>query len=99
MKLTSLLLPGVLLAPISMTLADTAMDSSGMLDSVIVTAHRVVPTSLPSEIPTTMEGITKEEVERTVNATECWGPALGRVFYTDDQNGNDRIGDLACCPF
>jgi hypothetical protein len=37
--------------------------------------------------------------QRTVNAVECWDPALGRVFYSDDQNVNDRAGDEACCPF
>ena len=37
--------------------------------------------------------------QRTVNAVECWDRALGRTFYTDDQNMNDRAGDSACCPF
>ena len=37
--------------------------------------------------------------QRTINAVECWDPARGRVFYTDDQNMNARSGDPACCPF
>ena len=37
--------------------------------------------------------------QRTVNAVECWNPALERVFYTDDQNANDRVGTPTCCPF
>ncbi len=28
------------------------------------------PTSLPTQIPTTMEGVTREQIERTVNATD-----------------------------
>lgn len=36
---------------------------------------------------------------RTVNAVECWNPALGRVFYADDQSAYDRVGDQACCRF
>ena len=92
MKLADLLLPGLLFAPVSIVLADTAMDSSSMLDSVIVTAHRAAPTSLPSEIPTTMEGITKEEVERTINATDSedaikyFPSLLVRKRYIGDYN-------------
>ncbi len=45
-------------------------ESIALLESVIVTANRSVPTSLPSQIPTTMEGVTREQVEQTVNATD-----------------------------
>jgi iron complex outermembrane recepter protein len=89
MKLPYLLLPGLMLPAI--VLAETAVDS-GMLDSVIVTAHRAVPTSLPSEIPTTMEGITKEQVEQTVNATDSedaikyFPSLLVRKRYIGDYN-------------
>lgn len=39
------------------------------LGTVIVTGNR--PTSLPTQIPTTIEGITKEEIERDINATDA----------------------------
>jgi len=41
---------------------------SKSLGVVTVTGGR--PTSLPAQIPTTMEGMTREEIERTVNATD-----------------------------
>ena len=39
------------------------------LGTVTVTGNR--PTSLPTQIPTTIEGITKEEIERDINATDA----------------------------
>ena len=39
------------------------------LGTVTVTGNR--PTSLPSQIPTTIEGITREEIERNINATDA----------------------------
>jgi iron complex outermembrane receptor protein len=36
-----------------------------------VTISGTRPTSLPTQIPTTIEGITREEIERTVNATDA----------------------------
>jgi iron complex outermembrane receptor protein len=39
------------------------------LGTVTVTGNR--PTSLPSQIPTTIEGITREEIERDINATDA----------------------------
>jgi iron complex outermembrane receptor protein len=38
------------------------------LGTVTITGSR--PTSLPTQIPTTIEGITKAEIERTINATD-----------------------------
>ena len=38
------------------------------LGGVSVTGPR--PTSLPTQIPTTMESATREQIERTVNATD-----------------------------
>ncbi|WP_027866874.1 TonB-dependent receptor [Massilia alkalitolerans] len=38
------------------------------LGTVTITGNR--PTSLPTQIPTTIEGITRAEIERTVNATD-----------------------------
>jgi iron complex outermembrane receptor protein len=39
------------------------------LGTVTISGNR--PTSLPTQIPTTIEGITREEIERTVNATDA----------------------------
>lgn len=35
---------------------------------------------------------------RVVNAVECWGPALARLYYTDDAYMHPAAGDAACCP-
>jgi iron complex outermembrane receptor protein len=35
-----------------------------------VTVNSPQPTSLPSQIPTTIEGITRQEIDRTINATD-----------------------------
>jgi len=92
MQLRYWLLPGLLIAPASSVFADTALESTGMLESVIVTAQRAVPTSLPSEIPTTMASITREEVERTINATDSedaikyFPSLLVRKRYIGDYN-------------
>ena len=48
-----------------------AQDQDGpikQLGTVTITGSR--PTSLPTQIPTTIEGITKAEIERTINATD-----------------------------
>lgn len=37
---------------------------------VMVTVNSGQPTSLPTQIPTTMEGITREQIEQTINATD-----------------------------
>ena len=36
----------------------------------VVTVIGGQPTSLPTQIPTTMEGVTREQIERTINATD-----------------------------
>ena len=36
----------------------------------IVTINSGQPTSLPTQIPTTIEGVTKEQIEQTINATD-----------------------------
>ncbi len=46
--------------------ADSPVKSLG---TVIVQGNR--PTSLPTQIPTTIEGITREDIERTINATDA----------------------------
>jgi iron complex outermembrane receptor protein len=39
------------------------------LGTVTITGNR--PTSLPTQIPTTIEGITRDEIERSINATDA----------------------------
>jgi iron complex outermembrane receptor protein len=46
--------------------ADTPLHQLGT-----VTISGTRPTSLPTQIPTTIEGISREEIERTVNATDA----------------------------
>lgn len=57
-----------------------------------VTVHSGQPTSLPTQIPTTIEGISREQLARTVNATDSedalkYLPSLlVRKRYTGDYN-------------
>ena len=37
----------------------------------IVTVNSGAPTSLPTQIPTTIEGVTREQIEQTINATDA----------------------------
>ncbi|MCJ0764673.1 TonB-dependent receptor [Variovorax terrae] len=58
----------------------------------VVTIHSGQPTSLPTQIPTTMEGITREQIEQTVNATDSedalkyFPSLLVRKRYIGDYN-------------
>jgi iron complex outermembrane receptor protein len=58
----------------------------------VVTVNGGRPTSLPSQIPTTMEGVTGEQVEQTVNATDSedalryFPSLLVRKRYVGDYN-------------
>ncbi|MES2187916.1 MAG: TonB-dependent receptor [Pseudomonadota bacterium] len=58
----------------------------------VVTITGGQPTSLPTQIPTTMEGITREQVERTINATDSedalkyFPSLLVRKRYIGDYN-------------
>ncbi|RYX92282.1 MAG: TonB-dependent receptor [Comamonadaceae bacterium] len=67
--------------------AGTPVKSLGM-----VTISGGQPTSLPTQIPTTMEGITREQIERTVNATDSedalkyFPSLLVRKRYIGDYN-------------
>jgi iron complex outermembrane receptor protein len=60
------------------------------LGVVTVTGSR--PTSLPTQIPTTMEGVTRQEIERSVNATDSedalkyFPSLLVRKRYIGDYN-------------
>ncbi|MGO4378939.1 TonB-dependent receptor [Pseudoduganella sp. RAF19] len=53
--------------------ADEGEGTSGAPLKILgtVTITGVNPTSLPTQIPTTIEGITREQLERTVNATDA----------------------------
>jgi iron complex outermembrane receptor protein len=59
------------------TLAQTSTASSGIAVDApvkslgIVTVTSGQPTSLPTQIPTTIEGVTKEQIEQTINATDA----------------------------
>ncbi|WPB57711.1 TonB-dependent receptor [Xylophilus sp. GOD-11R] len=58
----------------------------------VVTVTGGQPTSLPTQIPTTMEGITREQIERTVNASDSedalkyFPSLLVRKRYIGDYN-------------
>jgi iron complex outermembrane receptor protein len=58
----------------------------------VVTVTGVRPTSLPTQIPTTMEGVTRDEIEQTINATDSedalkyFPSLLVRKRYIGDYN-------------
>jgi len=58
----------------------------------VVTIIGGQPTSLPTQIPATMEGVTREQIERTINATDSedalkyFPSLLVRKRYTGDYN-------------
>ena len=55
-------------APAGAAFADEAHERVKSLGIVTVTGGR--PTSLPTQIPTTIEGVTREEIETRINATD-----------------------------
>ncbi|MBX9872373.1 MAG: TonB-dependent receptor [Burkholderiaceae bacterium] len=58
----------------------------------VVTVHSGQPTSLPTQIPATIEGVTREQIEETVNATDSpdalkyFPSLLVRKRYIGDYN-------------
>lgn len=58
----------------------------------VVTVHSGQPTSLPTQIPVTIEGVTREQIEETVNATDSpdalkyFPSLLVRKRYIGDYN-------------
>ena len=56
---------GAFAQPVSPAPSDSPVKALGV---VTVTGGR--PTSLPTQIPTTIEGVTKEQIEQTINATD-----------------------------
>ena len=67
--------------------ADAPVKSLG-----VVTVTSGQPTSLPTQIPTTIEGVTKEQIEQTINATDAedalkyFPSLLVRKRYIGDYN-------------
>jgi len=67
--------------------SDTPVKSLG-----IVTINSGAPTSLPTQIPTTIEGITREQIEQSINATDSedalkyFPSLLVRKRYIGDYN-------------
>ena len=67
--------------------ADSPVKSLG-----VVTVSSGAPTSLPTQIPTTIEGITREQIEQTINATDSedalkyFPSLLVRKRYIGDYN-------------
>ena len=63
-----------------------------ILETVIITAQSRVPSSLPTQIPATLEGVTREQVAQTVNATDSedaikyFPSLLVRKRYIGDYN-------------
>lgn len=53
-------------SPATHMAADAPVKSLGM-----VTVNSGQPTSLPTQIPTTIEGVTREQIEETINATDA----------------------------
>lgn len=72
------------------TAAETPNEPTRTLGVVTVTGVR--PTSLPTQIPTTMEGVTRDEIEKTINATDSedavrsFPSLLVRKRYIGDYN-------------
>ena len=58
----------------------------------VITINSGQPTSLPTQIPTTIEGVTKEQIEQTINATDSadalkyFPSLLVRTRYIGDYN-------------
>ena len=67
--------------------ADAPVKSLGM-----VTVNSGAPTSLPTQIPTTIEGVTREQIDQTINATDAedalkyFPSLLVRKRYIGDYN-------------
>jgi iron complex outermembrane receptor protein len=86
--------------PLAWPLASLAQDSPSEKSTPdvpvkslgVVTISSGQPTSLPTQIPTTMEGVTREQIEQTVNATDAedalkyFPSLLVRKRYIGDYN-------------
>ncbi|WP_084150383.1 TonB-dependent receptor [Azohydromonas australica] len=72
--------------------AETDDDGTPIRQLGVVTVTGSRPTSLPTQIPTTMEGVTRQDIERSVNATDSedalkyFPSLLVRKRYVGDYN-------------
>jgi iron complex outermembrane receptor protein len=72
--------------------AEAADDGTPVRQLGVVTVTGSRPTSLPTQIPTTMEGVTRQDIERSVNATDSedalkyFPSLLVRKRYVGDYN-------------
>ncbi|WP_298235190.1 TonB-dependent receptor [uncultured Azohydromonas sp.] len=72
--------------------AATTDDGTPVRQLGVVTVTGSRPTSLPTQIPTTMEGVTRQDIERSVNATDSedalkyFPSLLVRKRYVGDYN-------------
>jgi iron complex outermembrane receptor protein len=81
-------------APISPGIesASTSLEAPVKQLGIVVIEGRTLPTSLPTQIPTTMEGVTREQIQQTVNATDSedalryFPSLLVRKRYIGDYN-------------
>ncbi len=84
---------GVLLPALAFAQAVPAASADASAKSLgVVTVNSGQPTSLPTQIPTTIEGVTKEQIEQTINATDSedalkyFPSLLVRKRYIGDYN-------------
>ncbi|MGB9108870.1 MAG: TonB-dependent receptor, partial [Telluria sp.] len=62
-------LPALLAAAVSSVHAQALPEQAREMGTVVVTGNR--PTSLPTQIPTTIETVTGEEIARGINASDA----------------------------
>lgn len=92
MRSGSWILIGVSLAAARAHAVENDSSDDSLLDTVIVTARRISPTSLPAQIPTTLQSATKEDIEKSVNAADSedaikyFPSLLVRKRYIGDYN-------------
>lgn len=86
-----------MVAGLMMPLASLAQTPAGPVDAPakalgVVTVNSGQPTSLPTQIPTTIEGVTREQIEQSINATDSedalryFPSLLVRKRYIGDYN-------------
>ena len=73
--------------------SNTSIETGAPVKSLgVVTVTSGAPTSLPTQIPTTIEGVTREQIEQTINATDSedalkyFPSLLVRKRYIGDYN-------------
>ena len=72
MKKTHLSIAIALAFPFALVYAQTPNPSDVPIKSLgVVTVNSGQPTSLPTQIPTTIEGITRDQISQTINATDA----------------------------